>query len=182
MACPLVRAWVVVVVVHFIVQVVLQSITLKDNMEAKNATSIFLSIPQVPVGVPLLKGDDLGLCDGIPGHRDVTCILISSMKDLPLMVRNDVGTSSLANFDLDDIYNVTMSGSEHSITGRCALSLQWIHDVWVIKTVFTLLRLTILQLPRQCVRRHCYYLLPVLAPGCVSIGSKSTLLFLYLGS
>ena len=143
MACPVGRAWALLVIVHFIVQIALQGITLRDNSQAKNTTSLCLSLAQVPVGLPLLEGDDLSMCDGIPEHTNVTCVLISSTTNSSSTSLSNVDTSSLADFDLDGIHNITLSGTEHFITGRCVLSLQWIHDVWVVKIVLVLLRLTL---------------------------------------
>lgn len=130
MACRFVRAWVVLVIVHFIVQTALQGVTLRDNNQAKNITSYCLSLAQVPIGLPLLEDDGLSICDGIPGHSNVTCVLVVSSERLLLSLPlTNVDVTSLTDFDLDDIYNIILSGSEQSITGRCAISLRWIHDV-----------------------------------------------------
>lgn len=173
MACNFVKGWVVLIVVHFVVQVTLQGVTFRDNEHAKDLTSLCLSLAQVPSGLPLLERDNLTMCDGIPGRNNVTCILLVSggMPSPPSPV-NDMDSSALTDFDLDDIHNITLSGTEHFITGRCAMSLQWIHDVWVIKIVLAILCLTLRQFSRQCGRRYCYDLLPVLAPDRVSVGSK----------
>jgi len=142
MVCPISKAWTLLVIVHFIVQVALQGITLRDNIVAKDATDLCLSLTQVPTGLPLLRGDGLSICDGIPGRKDVTCTLIASMNGLPLTSSNGSNTSYLTDSDLDDVHDIVISGSQRFITGRCAISLQWIHDMWVIKTILTLLRLT----------------------------------------
>lgn len=143
MACPFSRAWVLLVIVHFIVQVALQGVTLRDNKEAKNTTELCLSLVPVPVGLPLLRGDDLRMCGGIPGSKNVACTLIASTSGLPLTTSSDGSNASyLMDFDLDNIHNITISGSEHFVTGRCAISLRWIHDMWVVKTILALLRLT----------------------------------------
>ena len=150
MACNFVKGWVVLVVVHFIVQVVLQGVTFRDNKLAKNLTSLCLSLAQVPSGLPLLQRGTLSMCDGIPGWNGVTCILIASARRTPLpSSSSDAGSSALTDFDLDDVRSIMLSGSEHFITGRCALSLQWIHDVWVIKISPVLLGLTLQQFSRQ---------------------------------
>jgi len=143
MACPISRSWALLVIVHFIVQIALQGITLRDNVQAKNATSPCLSLAQVPVGLPLLEGGDLSMCDGIPEHKNVTCIVIASVGGSSLTTRSNVNANSLTNFDLDGIHNITLSGSEQFITGRCVLSLRLIHDVWVIKSVLALPCLTL---------------------------------------
>lgn len=143
MACPIVRPWVLLVIVDFIVQIALQGVTFRDNNEAKNATGLCLSLAKVPAGLPLLKGDDLSMCDGIPGRKTVTCALISSAGKVPLTPSlSGPNSGFLAGFDLDTIRNITASGIERSITGRCAISLQWIHDMWVVKNILVLLRLT----------------------------------------
>jgi len=177
MASNFVKAWVALVVVHFVVQVALQGLTLRDNKQAKGVTNLCLSIAQVPSGLPLLDHNGLSMCDGIPGHNDVTCVLIAS-RDSQLSP-NDVRPRALSDFNLDSINNVTLDGSEHSITGRCALSLQWIHNMWVINAIFILLRLTQWQFSRQRCRRRRYDLLPVLASGCVPFGSEWTTPFFY---
>ena len=170
MACNFVKAWVALVVVHFVVQVALQGITLRDNKQAKGVTNLCLSLAQVPSGLPLLNRDGLSMCDGIPGHNDVTCVLIASRNSqLP---PNGVSPRALSDFNLDSISSITLDGSEHSITGRCALSLQWIHNMWVISTIFILLHLTQWQFSGQRCRRRRYDLLPVLASNCVPLGSK----------
>ena len=143
MACHIARSWALLVIVHFIVQIALQGITLRDNMQAKSSTSLCLSLAQVPVGLPLLEGDDLSMCDGIPGRNNVSCVLIASTRRSQLTSLSNGNASSLTDFDLDGIHNIIFSGSEHFITGRCVLSLQWIHDVWVTKTVPALLCLTL---------------------------------------
>ena len=128
MACPLVRAWVLLVIVHFIVQVALQGVTLRDNQQAKDMTSLCIDLADIPVGIPLLENGNLIQCDGIPGHHNVTCILIASAKNstlLPSMGGTDVESSS--NFDLDQMLNITVSGHEHFVTGRCAASLQYMY-------------------------------------------------------
>jgi len=131
MACPLSKGWVVLVVVHFIVQIALQGITLKENQRAKNATDLCLELAQVPIGLPLLEGDNLSICDGIPGHNNVTCIVVASAGVSPLSPLNDVESRALTDFDLDGIRSIELPGGETFITGRCAISLQWINDVWV---------------------------------------------------
>lgn len=129
MACPVGRAWAFLVIVHFIVQVALQGVTLRDNQQAKAETTLCLSQAQVPIGVPLLEGDNLSLCDGIPGHHNVTCILITSTKNSALFpTPNNVGANTLTNFDLDEHITITTSGHEHIVTGRCAVSLQYMYD------------------------------------------------------
>jgi hypothetical protein len=116
--------------VHFIVQVALQGLTFRDNKQAQNLTDLCLSLAQVPRGLSLLERDELSMCDGIPGRDNVTCVLIASAEGSPLPTSvNDVDARDLTNFNLDDIRNITLSGSELFITARCALSLQWIHDV-----------------------------------------------------
>lgn len=136
MARPIVRGWVFLVILHFIVQVALQGVTLRDNKQAKNATGLCLSLAHVPVGLPLLEGDDLSICDGIPEHSNVTCILIASAGKSLVTSLTNVDANFLTGFGLDGIHSITLSGSEHFITGRCVLSLQWIHDMWVIKIIF----------------------------------------------
>ncbi|KAF9649138.1 hypothetical protein BDM02DRAFT_1970021 [Thelephora ganbajun] len=133
MARPFVRVWVVLVIVHFIVQIALQGVTLKDNKQAKNTTSLCLSLVQTPVGLSLLEDDNLSMCNGIPGYNNVTCILISSAREpSPLPSLNDTDAKALMGFDLDldDIHTIILSGSEHFVTSRCVLSLQWIYDVF----------------------------------------------------
>lgn len=136
MARPIFRGWVLLVILHFIVQVALQGVTLRDNKQAKNATGLCLSLAHVPVGLPLLEGDDLSICDGIPEHSNVTCILVASAGTSLLTSLTNVDTNFLTGFDLDGIHSITLSGDEHFITGRCVLSLQWINDMWVIKVIF----------------------------------------------
>lgn len=129
MACPIAKAWTLLVILHFIVQVALQGITLRDNQMAKAETTHCLSTAQVPIGVPLLEGGDLSLCDGIPGHNNVTCLLIASKNDqAPYSSLRDVASNSLTSFDLDQPLNITLAGHEHIITGRCAVSLQYMYD------------------------------------------------------
>lgn len=129
MACPISRAWALLVIVHFIVQVALQGVTLGDNQQAKEMTALCLSLTKVPAGVPLLEGDDLSLCDGIPGHHNVTCVLITSTRDSTMFpTLSHVDVNPLVNFDLDQPIHVTVSGHEHSVTGRCAVSLQFMYD------------------------------------------------------
>lgn len=130
MACNFVKGWVALVVIHFIVQAALQGVTLRDNKQAKNLTNLCLELAQVPSGLPLLERGNLSMCDGIPGYDNVTCILIASTGRPPAPPPpNDAGSSALADFDLDDTRSIILSGSERFITGRCAMSLQWIHDV-----------------------------------------------------
>lgn len=128
MACPLVRAWVLLVIVHFIVQVALQGVTLRDNQQAKDKTSHCLALANVPAGIPFLENDSLIQCDGIPGHSNVTCVLIASAKNstLPSALEN-TDTKSFPNFDLDQMLNITVSGHEHLTTGRCVASLQYMY-------------------------------------------------------
>ena len=128
MACPIARAWAFLVIVHFIVQVSLQGVTLRDNQKAKAETALCLSLAQVPVGVPLLEGDDFRLCDGIPGHKNVTCVLIVSTGDSTPSPAQTYEVNALTSFDLDQPMNITLSGHEHFITGRCAVSLQYMYD------------------------------------------------------
>jgi hypothetical protein len=129
MACPIAKAWTLLVIVHFIVQVSLQGVTLRDNRGAKAQTALCLSLAQVPVGVPLLEGDDFSLCDGVPGHPNVTCILIVSTEDsTPPPAQNYGEVDTLTSFDLDQPMNMTISGHEYFITGRCAVSLQYMYD------------------------------------------------------
>ena len=129
MACPIARAWAFLVIVHFIVQTSLQGVTLRDNQKAKAQTALCLSLAQVPIGVPLLEGDDFRLCDGIPGYKNVTCILIVSTDDSTTSPSQDyVEANTLTNFDLNQPMNITLSGHEHFITGRCAVSLQYMFD------------------------------------------------------
>lgn len=130
MACVLVKTWVVLIIVHFIAQITLQGLTLRDNMQAKDSTSLCLSLAQVPMGLSLLDGDYLNMCNGIPGRTNVTCIRISSTSGLPpAPSQGDVDANALTNFDLDEVHRIVLSGNEEFITGRCALSLQWIFDV-----------------------------------------------------
>jgi hypothetical protein len=128
MACPFSRAWTLLVILHFITQITLQVVTLRDNLQARDKTNLCLTLAQVPVGVPLLVGDELTLCDGIPGHHDVTCRLIASGKNSTPFTRGDINVQALTDFDLDQIMNITIAGSEHLITGRCAVSLQYMYD------------------------------------------------------
>jgi len=130
MASNFVKAWVALVVVHFIIQVALEGLTLRDNQQAKGVTDLCLSLMQVPTGLPLLDRNGLSMCDGIPGHDDVTCILIDSAR--PQLPPDGVRTRALSDFDLDGVNTITLSGTEHLITGRCALALHWIHNMWVI--------------------------------------------------
>ena len=160
------------VVVHFVVQVALQGLTLRDNQQAKGVTNLCLSLAQVPMGLPLLDRDGLSMCDGIPGHNDVACVLIASASAPPLPP-NGVRPRALSDFNLDGVSSITLAGTEHSITGRCALSLQWIHNMWVIDTLLVLLRLTQWQFSRQRCGGRRHDLFPVLASDCVSIGSES---------
>ena len=94
-------------------------------MQAKHATALL----QIPMGIPLLQGDELSMCNGMPGHDDVACVLLSSTRGLSSRTGDTTYAGSLIDFDLDAIYNITMAGSEHFITGRCILSLQWIHSM-----------------------------------------------------
>ena len=141
-ACPILKAWALLVIVHFIIQVVLQGVTLRDNKEAKNVTDLCLSLIQIPAGLPLLQGDSLSMCDGIPGRKNVTCTLIASINGLPQTSSNGSNASYQTDFDLDEVHSIIISGGERFIAGRCAISLQWIHDMWVTRTVLALLRLT----------------------------------------
>jgi hypothetical protein len=101
---------------------------LKENRQAKSMTSLCLTLAQVPAGVPLLEGDDLSLCNGIPGHHNVTCVLLTSTDDSALPYSpNDVDVG-MTDFDLNETMNITVAGREHFITGRCALSLQYMYD------------------------------------------------------
>ena len=178
MTSNFVKGWVALVIVHFIVQVALQGLTLRDNKQAKGVTNLCLSLAQVPMGLPLLDRDGLSMCDGIPGHGGVTCLLVAS-ANLPPLPPNGMSPRALSDFNLDGVSSITIAGSEHSITGRCALSLQWIHNMWVINTMFILLRLTQWQFSRQRRRRRCHDLLPILASCCVSIGSEWAPTFLF---
>lgn len=125
MASPVAKSWALLVIVHFIIQVALQGVTLRDNMEAKSATTF----RQIPMGVPMLQGDELSMCNGIPGHSGVTCILLSSTGGLSSRADDTVYAGSLTDYDLDAIYNTTMAEHEVFLTGRCVLSLQWVHSV-----------------------------------------------------
>jgi hypothetical protein len=125
----------VLVVVHFIVQVALQGVTFRDNKQAKEVTSLCLSLAQVPTGLPLMGPNSLSMCDGIPGRYNATCVLIASASGPLLPSMNDMDPSAFAGFDMDGAHSVELSGSEYFITGRCAMSLQWIHDMWVIKLI-----------------------------------------------
>jgi len=95
------------------------------------------------MGLPLLEGDNLSMCDGIPGHNNVTCILIASAGVSTLSPLIDVQSRALTDFDLDGVRSIILPGGEHFITGRCAISLQWIHDVWVTTITLDPLRLTL---------------------------------------
>lgn len=144
MACPLAKAWVVLVVVHFVIQIALQGITLRDNNQAKNITDLCISLSQVPTGLPLLEGNNLSMCNGIPGHNDASCVLIASARGSPPPPSlSNMDSGAFAGFDLDDTRGITLSGSEHFITGRCAMSLQWLHDAWVINIILLLFCLTL---------------------------------------
>lgn len=117
------------VIVHFIVQVALQGVTLRDNQQAKDEITLCLSLAQVPAGVPLLDGDEFSLCDGIPGHHNVTCMLVASTDNSTLSsTLNSAGMGMFTGFDLDKPINMTVSGHEYFITGRCAVSLQYVYD------------------------------------------------------
>ena len=129
MACPVGRAWAFLVIVHFIVQIALQGVTLRDNQQAKDKTTLCLSQAQVPAGVPVLDGGNLSLCDGIPGHYNVTCTLIASTDNSTLFsTLTGMDGNTLTNFDLDQSMDITVDGREHFITGRCAVSLQYMYD------------------------------------------------------
>lgn len=170
------KGWVALVILHFVIQVTLQGLTLRDNMQAKDVTNLCLSLAQAPSGLALLKSDGLNMCDGIPGHANVTCILLASRIASPPSLPEAMTPRSLTSFDLDGISSITIAGVEHSLTGRCALSLHWIHDMWVINNILVLL-LTQWQFSRQCGRRRRNPLLPVLASDRVSIGSEWTSVF-----
>ena len=129
MACRIVKTWALLVIVHFIIQAALQGVTLRDNKQAMAKTSLCLTLANVPVGVPLLENDNLSLCNGIPGHHNVTCVLISPKEDsTPFPTLSDVDVKGLADFDLDQTMNLTVGGQQHLITGRCAVSLQLMFD------------------------------------------------------
>lgn len=131
MACRIVKAWALVAIAHFAIQAALQGVTLRDNQQAMARTSLCLTLANVPVGVPLLENDNLSLCNGIPGHRNVTCILIASEDDsTPLTTLTDVNVKGLTDFDLDQTMNLTVGGQQHLITGRCAVSLQYMFDAF----------------------------------------------------
>ena len=125
MASSVAKSWTLLVIVHFIIQVALQAVTLKDNMEAKSATTF----RQIPMGIPILQGDELNMCNGIPGHNGVACVLLSSTGGLSSRAGDTVYAGSLTDYDLDAIYNTTMGVHEVFLTGRCILSLQWVHSV-----------------------------------------------------
>lgn len=126
MACRIVKAWVLLAIVHFVIQVALQGVTLRDNQQARAKTRLCLTLTDVPIGVPLLENDNLSLCDGIPGHHNVTCVPISSEKDsTPFPTLSNVDVKGWADFDLDQTVNLTVDGQQHLITGRCAASLQY---------------------------------------------------------
>ena len=126
LACRIVKAWVLLAIVHFVIQVALQGVTLRDNQQATAKTRLCLTLTDVPIGVPLLENDSLSLCDGIPGHHNVICVPISSEKDsTPFPTLSNVDVKGLADFDLDQTVNLTIGGQQHLITGRCAASLQY---------------------------------------------------------
>lgn len=133
MACPIVRAWAVLVIMHFIVQVALQAVTLKDNQQAKAQTGLCISLANVPIGLPLLENDSLSLCNGIPGHHNVTCIFIASASAKNSSVSSaltTVNVKGFSNFDLDQNIVIRVGGQEHFVTGRCAVSLQFMFDAF----------------------------------------------------
>lgn len=105
----------------------LQGLTLRDNRQAKNTTGHCLDLAHVPVGVPLLEGGNLNLCKGIPGRNNVTCILVASENNSTASsTQNNEEAEALTGFNLDAPIVITVSGADYFITGRCALSLQWI--------------------------------------------------------
>lgn len=125
LACRIVKAWALLAIVHFIVQVALQGVTLRDNQQATAKTRLCLIQSNVPIGVPLLENDSLSLCDGIPGHQNVVCTLVSSEKDPAPFPTLSVDVKGLADYDLDQTVDLTVDGHQHMITGRCAASLQY---------------------------------------------------------
>jgi len=125
LACRIVKAWALLAIVHFIVQVALQGVTLRDNQQATAKTRLCLIQSNVPIGVPLLENDSLSLCDGIPGHQNVVCMLVSSEKDPAPFPTLSVDVKGLTDYDLDQTVDLTVDGHQHMITGRCAASLQY---------------------------------------------------------
>lgn len=126
MACRIARAWTFIVIVHFMVQIALQVVTLMDNQQAKAATSLCLARANVPTGVPIFQNGELSLCNGVPGHTNVTCIPLASVDNsIRYSTLTEVDTDPLTTFNLDQVLDVPVGGTHHYITGRCALSLEW---------------------------------------------------------